>query len=372
MTWQRLPSNHALPAGPDTAPHPHAAPPEAAERGPARLASAAAAELAETLGELRAAGAPLPDGLEVVASELKRGRLRRIFLRLAQRLREGSSLDEALQALGVPPHVGLLLGCGPGGRAHPEALSAYVSVTRQVALVPRQLMGLMAYPLVILTLLGFVVMVFARLAAEGVTMLSALDGQIPPATLLLAGFAQAGFAPYAWAAAMVLLATLAARLLRPWAMASLLLIQPLPLIGPLLRWNHTRHFAALLHALLAEQLPLPEALRAAGMANADAALRLAVRRTAQRVEAGLPFSAALEREPLLAALAPLVAWGEQTGMLAAALQTSAELYGMRVESRMAMIRALLAPLLLVLVTLTLTFTLGSSVGAMLAMMRAYS
>jgi type II secretory pathway component PulF len=370
MTSHRLHPNQVSHAPPEKVAGAHATPAEADGLAPASLAPAEAAELADALGELTASGAPLPDGLEVVASELKRGRLRRIFLRLAQRLREGSSLDEALQALGVPPHVGLLLGCAAGGSAHPEALAEYVAITRQVAAVPRQLMGLMAYPLVVLTLLGFVVVVFTRLAADGVELLSGLNLQIPPATQLLAGLAQAGFAPYAWAAATVLVAALAARLLSPWAMASLLLIQPLPLIGPLLRWNHTRHFAALLHVLLGKQLPLPQALRAAGRANADAALRLAAQRTARRVEAGLPFSTALRAEPLLAALAPLVAWGERTGMLAAALQTGVELYGMRVESRLAMIRALLPPFLLALVALAVTLTLGGALGGMLTMARA--
>lgn len=335
-----------------------------------QLTGAEAAELAATVGDLMMSGTPLADGLEAVAADLRRSRLRGVLLLLAQRLREGMSLEQALGCAKVPPHVGILLLGGLRRRSPLERLAEYAGVAQQTADVPWRLARLMAYPVLVLVMLGFVVAVFARLAAEGASLLVDLEAPVPPGCQFLIDLAHVGPAPYVAIAATALLLTGGVWLLRGYAVTRLLILHALPWIGPLVRWNHTRHFAALLRLLLEEQIPLPEALSAAASANGDAALCQAVRRAARRVTAGASLAAALEPEPLLAALAPLVAWGESTNMLAEAWRSITELYDARVETRLAMTRAVLPPVLLVVVSLTVTTVMGASIGSMLTLIQA--
>lgn len=346
--------------------------PEEPQRPPIRLTAAEAAELAWILAELMAGGAPLADGLEAVAADVKRGRLHRVLRRIANEQRAGVPLEQVLAAADVPSHVRMLLAGVLRRRSLLEGLVEYAFIAQQTVAVPWRIVRLLVYPLAVLALLGFVVMVFAQLAAAGVSMLADAAVQIPPGTMLLIHLARVDPASSVWAVAFMLLGVATVWLWRERPMAWLLFIHALPWIGPLLRWNHTRHFATLLRLLVESQLALPEALAAAGAANGDAALRQAVRRTAHRVEAGAPLSAALESEPLLRGLVPLVAWGEGANMLGEALRSIAELYGARVATRLALIRALLPPMLLVLVGLTVVFVIGATIGSMLNLLKALS
>lgn len=337
-----------------------------------RLTGAEAAELAATVANLMASGAPLADGLEAVAADLRRSRLGGVLLRLARCLREGASLEKALGCARVPPHVRVLLLGGWRRRSPLDQLAEYAGVVQQTADVPWQFARLMAYPVLVLVLLGFVVVVFGRLAAEGASLLVDVGARVPPGCQLLIDLVSIGPAPYVGIAATALLLAGGVWLLRAHAMTYLLILHALPWIGPLVRWNHTRHFAALLRLLLEGQLPLPEALAVAASANGDAALRQAVRRAARRVAAGAALSAALKTEPLLAVLAPLVTWGESASMLGEALRTITEVYDARVETRLAITRAMLPPVLLVVVSLTVTFVMGASIGSLLLLIEALS
>jgi type II secretory pathway component PulF len=321
---------------------------------------------------LAACGAPLADGLEAVAIELRRGRLSRVLKRLAQALRRGVPLQQALASAAVPPHIGILLVRGLRRRSSLDGLLEYARVSQQTAAVPWRVLRLISYPLLVLALLGFVVFVFAHLTAEAISLLTDLELPIPPGSQFLVSLVRVGPAPYAWTAGACLLAALAIWLLRGQPLARLLFIHPLPWIGPLARWNHTRHLTVLLRLLVEEQVSLPEALAATGLANGDASLQRALRRVAHRVEAGFSLAAALECEPLLAGLAPVVAWGEGANMLSEALATVAELYHVKVESRLAVARAVLPPLLLVLVGLTITVVLSASTKGLLSILKVLS
>jgi general secretion pathway protein F len=124
----------------------------------------------------------------------------------------------------------------------------------------------------------------------------------------------------------------------------------LPLIGPWLLETDTATWAALLGALLAQGVPMLDAL-----ALANGSVRLGVRRhrleqAARAVKAGLALSKALEEQ---AALGPtaynLLRTGERAGRLPDMLKALARLYAKNGRERMKKVLVLIEPLAILLI-----------------------
>jgi type II secretory pathway component PulF len=143
------------------------------------------------------------------------------------------------------------------------------------------------------------------------------------AVLLLAGLAVAAFT-----------------LPRPYWLRRVVYL--VPIAGPLWRASGLVEFSQLMGILLAEGVPLPEALRLAADGVSDPSLAAAARRAADAVESGLPLAEGMEGHwPFPATLVAMTRWGEQTSDLAGTLLAAGEMYDGRVRIQSTLLEGLI-------------------------------
>jgi type II secretory pathway component PulF len=134
-------------------------------------------------------------------------------------------------------------------------------------------------------------------------------------------------------------------------------IYKLPIIGTLLRSARLAAFADLLGILVAQNVPLPEAMRLAAEASSDPLLTQGAARVEEDISQGVPLGAALQAQSLVPELVVwMIGFGERQGTLSQALRQVAHLYRRQAEARAALLRTILPPILVIV--------LAGSLGAL--------
>ena len=129
------------------------------------------------------------------------------------------------------------------------------------------------------------------------------------------------------------------------------LLQAIPMLGPLLRWNRLARFSRLMAMLLEQRVALPDALRLTAAGVHDSYLAQGCRQVAEEVEAGRPLAESMAARPQFPpSLIPLVRWGQQTPALADAFRAAAEMFQGRVYFQGSLLEALLLPVALLVIT----------------------
>jgi general secretion pathway protein F len=339
------------------------------------LSGKEAAQLTEQLAELTAAGTPLAEGLRAAAEETLDRRMKAAFKAVADRLEEGTSLDEALSgaAAKLPPYVTSLVQSGLHCGRLSQVLTELVERHRTIRELRRGVFLALAYPM-------FLVVAVAALAVLAVTVFipsftvvfEDFDTNLPPLTAAVVNVSQylnAGISTLAqWCGRLstplgvLSLAVVGGVLFAAWtwfkrrpAYQRLLsgwhwLISTMPALGTLRTAVFIADFSRLLRILLQQQVPLPEALRLTAGGVGDASIADAARSLAEATAAGRSLSdslAATSRMPAM--LVPLVRWGERSNRLPEALEAIGEMYEGQVRTGAALLTSILPPLAFILV-----------------------
>jgi general secretion pathway protein F len=318
---------------------------------PVCLSAEEAAELAGQVAELSKAGLPLEGGLLALADELPGRRVRRVLREIAGQLSAGTTLQAAFEAQGprLPAHLrGLVLAAIRSGNLA-QVLEEFVDLQRSQAELRRRLWLSLAYPIVLLVaVLILVVFLVGYLVPDFEKTFRGFRVDLPPVTrILLTG---SGPAVHLAGPLGLLLVVLVLSAAMPDAPGLSRLIDWIPIIGRLWRWGRLAYFSRLMGLLLAQRVPLPEALRLTAAALPHAALAAGCRRAAAEVEAGRPLSASLAAQRQFPpTLIPLVQWGERTPALAEAFRAAAEMFEGRAQYQHAFLEAILVPALFVMI-----------------------
>lgn len=311
--------------------------------------------LNEEIAAMAKAGLPLDQGLAALAAEMGRGRLRRVTARLADDLRAGLTLPEALQRQGrrLPPFYAGLVEAGVRSGRIAEVLATLTTYARTVANLRATVVDAALYPAVVLVFALLILgVVIGYLVPQYATLFEQFHMQLPRATeVVLAACHRPGpflLAPVLAVAGVLLLAyavltgTERGRLV--WARG----VYALPIVGELIRAARLAAFTDLLAILIDYGLPLPRAFQLAGSALSDPFLASGARHAQGDLEAGLPLAPALkERLRVPELVAWMTAAGEQRGELGRTLHHVAELYRRQVERRAALLRTVLPPFLII-------------------------
>jgi type II secretory pathway component PulF len=312
--------------------------------------------LNDQIAGMARAGLPLDRGLASLADEMGRGRLRDVTRALADDLRAGHPLPDALARRGnkVPPYYAALVTAGVRTGRVAEVLATLTAYARTVATTRAIVVESLYYPAVVAAVS------FALFAFLGFTVIPQFQQifrefnlELPLLTkvVLNVGEQPAVFVGVpAAAVAAVLLLWLVQRLTpagrRMWAR----LVYAVPVVGTLLRAARIAAFSELLAVLVEHDIPLPEAFRLAGAASSDPLSARNAVATADALAAGVPLADALTGRGLVP---EWVAWmagaGARMGTLGPALRQVAVVYRRQVEARSMLLRSVLPPLL-VLVT----------------------
>ena len=316
------------------------------------LSTGEAAQFAANLAELTKTQLPLGPGLRAMAGELPARRLSELFRRLARQADEGVPLETAIGSIGhqFPSHVrGLILAGTRSGRLA-EVLGEFAALQRERSDLSWRIGISMAYPL--LMVLGLTLLfIFCGIVIvpQFVEVFEDFETDLPMMTQSFIAMSQGGSRLLLVILAMAMPALFCWAVLPrpPWAEQYLFRV---PFLGPVWRWQGLVEFSRLMGMLLAQDVPLPEALRLTGDGMRAADLKAACLESAVRIEAGTPFADCVKRQRAFPpSLEPFVDFGSQSSRPADGFEAAAEAFQSRIDVDAGLWEIVIPPMMLVLV-----------------------
>ena len=336
-------------------------------RRPSRRAQAT---VFESLAAFVDAGVPLEKALQAT-ERVAADPLRDVLARVAQRVREGSSLGVALAAerLFSPVTVGLVR-AGERGVGLGAALGQAAAQLEREAETESRIRTALTYP-ALLAVVGsgaialIVLFVIPRFAA----LLGDLGQTLPTATRILLVLSDAARSyGLVLGAAGVGLAIIAVRAINEHRPAWHAWLLRLPIVGALRLALASARASRTLGALLGSGTPALAALEIAREAAGDAAVATRIAAARSRVAEGQGLTAALEATGALTSSAlQLAAIGEGSGRLPNLLAKAADLDDAEAERRLKTLVSLLEPGLILLFAGLVAFVAAALLQAVYAL-----
>ena len=324
----------------------------------------------QSLAAFVEAGVPLEKALQAT-ERVASGRLRESVGRVAQRVREGSSLGSALAAeqLFSAVTVGLVR-AGERGVGLGAALTQAAGQLEREAETEARVRAALTYPALLAVVgTGSIALIVLFVVPRFAALLGDLGQALPTATrLLLATSETVRDYGLLLAAIVAALAVGAARVITERRAVWHGWLLSVPIIGPLRHALASARAARTLGALLGTGTPALAALEIAREAAGDAAVaaRIAVARS--RVAEGQALTAALERTSALTPGAlQLAAIGEGSGRLPALLAKAAELDEREAERRLKTLVSFLEPALILVFAGLVAFVAAALLQAVYAL-----
>jgi type II secretory pathway component PulF len=312
--------------------------------------------LNEEIAAMARAGLPLDQGLAALAREMGGGRLRSVTAAIANDLRAGKTLPEALerQAGQVPAFYAGLVTAGVRSGRIGEVLTTLTVYARTLANLRSTIVEALFYPAVVLIFgLGIVFPFLCFFVLPQVeSIVKGFNMRLPYLTELTLSFGRHPLEffvfPVVGIIGTVLVLRFALRTTREGRRTWARLLYATPLFGTLIRSARLAGFADLLAILVDHEIPLPEAFRLAGEASSDPLMATTAQEVSEDLSRGQPLGEVLRGRGLVP---EWVSWmtglGEQRGSLGQTLHQVAEMYRRQVEMRAGLLRSVLPPFLIV-------------------------
>ncbi|MEM6331802.1 MAG: type II secretion system F family protein [Planctomycetota bacterium] len=316
----------------------------------------------QQLAFLADSGLPTGAALEVIASDMRSGRLASTIRAVAAEIDRGASLSEAFEKHGrqFPYGYAELVAAGIAAGTLPGVLWGLARHLQMRARLAAAMWRAAAYPLVVLltlvVVLSFIGMVVAP-QFDGV--FSDFDVQMPALTAAMLAAAEWSGVFLAVAVAVLLGGPLLWRLARPSGVPQWVrdrLVVPLPLVGRGIRSTHVARWCDSLRLGVMASMPMPEALRLAASSSDSSVVRADCDRLIHAVESGQEVRSIRLRMLPEVAVATL-ALAADGGDLAGVLHDLAGLYEQEAETRLNAMQLVLSPILLVCVAATICVVL---------------
>ena len=341
-----------------------------AQAEPSRAASVTLDQLIalnDEIGALVRAGVPLERGLYELGQDMP-GRLGKLAITLAEKMRQGQSLSQALgeQGAQIPPVYRAVVEAGVKSGRLSAALESIAASARRTADARRIVASGVFYPLLVFLLAwGLFVVFAAQLAPRMIPMFA--DSKAP-GLVLLEQFAQWGDTAWYWGPTVPLVVVVLAavwwfrssRALAVDPRTAGLLLGWLPWTRSMLQAVSTATFAEVLALLVEHGVPLDEGILLAAEAAGDAKMLSGAREMAAALRRGeIP-----SRQKMGKDFPPLMDWllltGQQRGALLPALRLAADSYRQRAVQQGNLARVLVPVGLTIAVggTVTLAFALA--------------
>jgi general secretion pathway protein F len=342
--------------------------------GGGRVGRREVAMVTRQLATMLDAGLTIDQTLRFLVELADREALRRLLTDLLERVQGGSTLADACAEHEVFSRAYVsLVRAGEAGGALNEVLARLADYLENAERLAEQVKSALVYPIILLVMAGLSILVLLTVVVPQFTPLFESAGaELPLLTRIVVG---AGEVMQRWWWLLLL------AILVLWWLGRRLLQQPesravvdrallrLPLVGGLLTRIDTARLARTLGTLLANGVPILNALAIATQTLANAALREALDATALAVKEGKGVADSLARSRRFPPLAiRLIAVGERSGHLEAMLLRIADIYDLEVRSTVDRLMSLLVPAL----TLGLGLVIAAIIGAVLmAILSAY-
>lgn len=303
---------------------------------------------------------------EAVASQTRASHHPRLlagFESISTGLRRGQSFSDALEAvkLPLPPFFMTLVRAGEQAGLLAQSLADGVTQMEYDLQVQGEVRQALTYPAVLVVAgLGAVVMMFTFVVPRFATLLNR-GAELPWLAWAVLNSGMFAREYIVWLLAAAALAVVA--VVRGWANPLIRMrwyerLERLPVIGPWRVEAETAAWARVLSTLLANRVPLLDALGLAQAGARSPRRRARLDEAARAVRAGTPLADALEEQAALTATGyNLVRVGERSGELPAMLRSLAKLCENAGRARMKQFLTLLEPLAILVI--------GSMIGVIM-------
>jgi type II secretory pathway component PulF len=318
-----------------------------------RLSRAQVILFTEELSDLLDAGLQIEQALRVMEARKELSKIKQIAAALRQRVREGSSLSNALRQ--VSSSFGdlycNLVSAGEISGSLPQLLKRQAAFLVTIDDLQKKVVSALIYPAMIFVLgLGLIFLFMTYLVPQMTVLFEKTGKNVPFLTRLLIEVS-AFFSHYWWALlAFLVLASLGfwqfirhPRGRKWWHRVQL----KIPVIGAVLRGRFYAQFAQTLANLLGNGLPLLSALQLMKGATLNEHWRRALTAVTDYVGEGGAFSRGLQRLTDFPSLfIDMVAVGEQTGDLAKALDKVGQKYDKELNLRIQRLTSMVQPVII--------------------------
>jgi type II secretory pathway component PulF len=311
--------------------------------------------LNEEIAGMARAGLPLDQGLAALAREMGRGRLRAVTAALADDLREGRTLPEALarQEGRVPPFYAGLVAAGVRTGRVGDVLTTLTVYARTIADVKATVAGALFYPAIVLAFSVLLIGAYCYyILPQFEQIFRDFNMRLPAATEMVLWIGRDPVKTFVLPVSVLLAGPLILWFglggTESGRRTRARLFYTIPVLGTLIRAARLAAFADLLGILVDHETPLPEAFGLAGEASSDPVIAGASRHICEQLGKGVPLAEALRGRGLVPEwVSWMVGLGEQRGNLGQALHQIADMYRRQVETRAAVLRSVLPPFLIV-------------------------
>ena len=321
-----------------------------------RISTQTLAYTTHQLADLLGGGLPLLNALTLLAKQTEHPSLRQVVHALAESVRDGQPLSDALAQYPdvFPPLYRSMVRAGEIGGGLEQSLGRLAELGEHEAELKSRVVSAAAYPLFVLSM-ALVITVF--LIAYVIPKLSLVmldtDQVLPLPTRLLLGLSHV--LTTGWWAILLVLAALG-WLGRRWyasaagrAVVDRALIR-IPAVGLLIRKLETARFTRTLGVMVGQGVPILQALDVVATNLMNATLRAAVLHVQEAVREGSGLATALSATGQFPEfVGNMVAVGEESGTIDAALLKVAATYEREVDRLLRMLTTILEPVLLLLV-----------------------
>ena len=337
--------------------------------GGGRVRRAEVAIITRELATLLDAGLTVDQSLRLLVDLAETDAMRRLITDLLQRVQGGSTLADALgqhEEVFSRAYVSMVR-AGEAGGSLDDVLARLAQYLDQAEALAEQVRSALVYPIVLLVMAGLSILVLLTVVVPQFEPLFESAGAELPLLTRVVIAAGDGAQHYWWLILLALAALvwLVRRQLRePQSRARIDRVAlRVPLLGTLLAKIDTARLARTLGTLLANGVPLLNALAIARETLGNAVLREALSETATAVKEGRGLADPLARAGPFPPLAiHLLSVGERSGHLDAMLLKIAEIFDRETRSTIERMMTLMVPVL----TIVLGALIATIIGAVLA------
>jgi type II secretory pathway component PulF len=310
----------------------------------------------QQLADLLGGGLPLLTALTLLAKQTEQRTLGPVIEALAEAVRDGHAFSDALADFPriFPPLYRSMVKAGEVSGSLEQALSRLAELGEHEAELRSRVLTASAYPLFVLVVaVGMTVFLMAYVVPK-LSLVFLETGQVLP--LPTRGLLAASRLFTQWWVVLALGLAGGVRLAQWWyatpvgkALVDRVLIG-IPAVGELVKRLETARFARNLGTMVGQGVPILQALEVAATNVANASLRKALTAVQQAVRDGASLAAALSDTRRFAVfVSNMVAVGEESGTVDAALLKVAVSYEREADRTLRTLTTVLEPLLLLLV-----------------------
>lgn len=327
-----------------------------------RIPAAELSLLTRQLGALLGAGVQLVDALGVLGNQSGRPAMRRMLSQVRERVREGTSLADALAAhpeIFSDLYVGMVR-AGEAAGALETVLDRLADYSERQAEFVSRVRGALTYPVIMLCV-GLAIMLFlvTYVVPQVATLFQQSHAALPLMTVILIGFA--GFLIRFWLLLLGALIALVAGLM--WALSTPRgrriydrAVLKVPYLGQTIVRVICARFARTLSTMLASGVQLMPALASVKRVVTNGLLADAVEESRTSIREGHGMSDTLSRSGVFPPLLiEMIRVGERTGELEQMLERVADAYEREVASSLSQMTTLLEPVMTLVMAALIVF-----------------